>query len=124
MKSRMSAVDIPHTRGNGSSATDDTREWGGRGEDEELKTSMWEDVCDAVYESRYVSVLALLVALYCGYSVTIAPYQSSSRPTMSPEQRSLETLVSTNTFALLMVSTLLGDNIEFRFVHRNIFDQC
>lgn len=57
----------------------------------ELKTSVWEDVCDAVYESRYVSMFALLVALYCGYSVTIAPYQTSG-PSLTPEQRSLEAL--------------------------------
>lgn len=58
-----------------------------------VKSSLWQDVCESVYDSRYASAVALVVALYVGYIITISPYQSS-HPYLSPEQRSLDTLVS------------------------------
>ena len=57
------------------------------------KSSLYQDICASVYESRYVSGLALIVALYVGYIITIAPYQGLP-PSLSPQQRSLDALVS------------------------------
>ena len=99
-----------------------------------LKTSIWQDVCDSVYDSRYVSVIFLLLALYVGYSITLAPYQSSKQ-TLTKEQRSLETLVS---YLFPKVCLVFGsENINFIVLpsflpsllpslsgFRNIFDRC
>jgi hypothetical protein len=57
--------------------------------------SVWGDVCGSMYDSRYVSIFALLLALYAAYSVTLAPYQTT-KASLTKEQRSLETLVSSS----------------------------
>lgn len=49
-------------------------------EEEELETSLlscsvWDDICTALYETRFTAPLFALLGVFLAYHVTIAPYR-------------------------------------------------
>jgi hypothetical protein len=79
-----------------------------------LKSTLWQDLQVAIYESRFMTLFAVAFGLYVGYVVTISPYQVS-RPALTMEQRSLETLVRRITIVFIWFSCL-----HCEISHRNI----
>ncbi len=61
-------------------------------DEDEFNSNIWFDLRQSFYDCRYVSVIAVLIAWYLSYQITMAPYQTA-RPVLTEEQRSMSALV-------------------------------